>query len=213
MKIIFATANEGKLREAREILGPGFQVISPADLGITEDVEETGSTLEENSALKADFIHGQTGMDCFADDTGLEVDALDGAPGVRTARFAADALQQASSWPGAASVKGDHDFDANVDRLLYELSIRPDKPRTARFKTCVTLILGGKHYRFEGVMEGSIALSRAGCGGFGYDPVFIADAHPECTTAELGEIGKNEISHRGKALRAMAGFLKENGQK
>lgn len=211
MKIIFATANKGKLREAQEILGPDFQVVSPAELGITDDIQETGTTLRENSTLKADYIFERTRLNCFADDTGLEVDALDGAPGVRTARFAADALAQGSLWPDAGKVKGDHDFAANVDRLLYELSIRPDKPRTARFRTCITLILDGKHYWFDGLMEGRIANEKAGCEGFGYDPVFVADAHPEHTVAELGEEGKNEISHRGKALRAMVEFLKDNG--
>lgn len=202
MKIVFATANKGKLREAAEILGPGFEVLSPAELGVSGDVEETGSTLEENSMIKARFIHEACGLDCFADDTGLEVDALGGAPGIYSARYAG---------PG-------HDSEANMAKLLSELAkLGPDVDRKARFRTVVTLILGGDVHRFEGTLEGRIAFSRSGCGGFGYDPVFIPDAaeleaagiHATAgtTLAELSEEEKNAISHRGKAVRAMAAFL------
>lgn len=192
MKIIFATGNKGKLREAQEILGEGFELVTPADLGITEDIEETGSTLRENSLIKARYLYERTGLDCFADDTGLEVDALDGAPGVYTARYAGDG----------------HDFQANMDKLLHELSLLPDKPRTARFHSVVTLIKDGSEHFFDGVMEGSIADRKAGCGGFGYDPVFISELYPDRTLAELPEQTKNDISHRGKALRSMAAWLR-----
>ena len=194
MKIIFATANKGKLREAAEILGEGFELLSPASLGITDDIEETGDTLRDNSLIKADFIHARTGMDCFADDTGLEVDALGGAPGVHSARYATEG----------------HDFEANIDKLLSEMAKHPGEPRTARFRSVVTLVYGGQTHFFEGTLEGSIALARRGANGFGYDPVFIPDCFPDRTVAELDDETKNAISHRGKALREMAEWLKAN---
>lgn len=192
MKLVFASGNPGKLREAAEILGSGIQLLSPAQLGITEDIPETGSTLTENSLQKAEYLFQRTGQACFADDTGLEVDALDGAPGVETARYAGPARNPSD----------------NMDKLLRELALRgPDAPRTARFRTAVTLILAdGSRHVFQGVMEGSIATERHGAGGFGYDPVFIPEGR-NCTAAELSEEEKNAISHRGKALRAMAQFL------
>lgn len=192
MKLVFATGNKGKLREASEILGSQFDLLSSAEAGVTEDVEETGATLEENSIIKAEFIYQRTGLDCFADDTGLEVDALGGAPGVFTARYAGEGCC----------------FDDNMNKLLAELAkLGPSVSRKARFRSVVTLIIGGEKHFFEGVMEGRIALQKAGCGGFGYDPVFIADAYPDRTVAELPEDVKNAISHRGQALRAMAEWL------
>lgn len=195
MKIIFATGNKGKLREAAEILGEGFELVTPADLGITEDIEETGETLKENSIIKAEYLYNRTSMNCFADDTGLEVDALGGAPGVHSARYATDG----------------HDFEANIDKLLAELSKHPGESRTARFKSVVTLIIDGEKHFFEGTIEGRIAEQRSGSRGFGYDPVFIADDYPEQTFAEVPEEAKNAVSHRGRSLRAMAAWLKENG--
>jgi XTP/dITP diphosphohydrolase len=200
MRIIFATANPGKLREAAEVLGPDYEVVSPASLGITEDIPETGSTLQENSLQKAQYLFERTGLPCFADDTGLGVDALGGAPGVYTARYAG----------------GDgHDFEANMDKLLHELEGCTD--RRARFRSVVTLMLDGQTHVFEGVLEGRIATAKAGCGGFGYDPVFIPDELPGAisntsvlTLAEITEEEKNAISHRGKALRAMAAWLQEH---
>jgi XTP/dITP diphosphohydrolase len=194
MKIIFATGNKGKLREAAEILGEGFTLLSPADMGITEDIEETGDTLQENSVIKADYIHARTGMDCFADDTGLEVDVLGGAPGVHSARYATEG----------------HDFDANIDKLLAELEKHQGEPRTARFRSVITLIFKGEYHFFEGTLEGIIAPARRGDKGFGYDPVFIPEEFPDNTVGELDEETKNAISHRGKALRAMAEWLREN---
>lgn len=194
MKIIFATGNKGKLREAAEILGEGFELVTPADLGITEDIEETGETLEENSIIKAEYVYSRTGLNCFADDTGLEVDALGGAPGVHSARYATEG----------------HDFNANIDKLLSELSKHPGEPRTARFRCVVTLIIDGEKHFFVGCVNGRIAEEREGSQGFGYDPVFIPDQYPEHTMAYLGEDVKNEISHRGQSLRAMAAWLKEN---
>lgn len=207
MTIIFATGNPHKLREASEILGEGFHLVTPADKGIREDIPETGSTLKDNSLQKAQYIFDHTGgADCFADDTGLEVDVLGGAPGVYSARYAGESK----------------DFNANSDKLLREMARKEFEAsvargfgirsahtdRKARFRTVVTLILGGEKHFFEGVMEGRIAYGRTGSGGFGYDPVFIADDYPDVSVAELTEEQKNAISHRGKALAAMAEFLK-----
>ena len=208
MKIVFATGNVGKLREASEILGEGFELVSLADVGILEDIPETGNTLRANSLQKAQYLYEKLGCNCFADDTGLEVDALGGAPGVYTARYAGD----------------DKDFNKNMDKVLYELSVIESeghtarafglktKPvsRRARFKSVVTLMIDGKPHMFEGALEGTIAREKSGNGGFGYDPIFIADEYPGMTLADITEEQKNEISHRGKALRAMAKWLKEN---
>ena len=195
MRILFATANPGKLREAAEVLGPDYEVVSPASMGITEDIPETGSTLLENSLQKAKYLFGRTGLPCFADDTGLEVDALGGAPGIYSARYAG---------PG-------HDSQANMDKLLKELEqlISVPDDRRARFRTVVTLILAdGEPHFFEGVCEGAIAREKHGTGGFGYDPVFLPDAYPGRTLAEVSEEEKNAVSHRGRALRTMADWLK-----
>lgn len=207
MKIVFATGNRGKLREAGEILGDGFTLVTPADMGITEDIPETGNTLEENSLQKAQYLYEKTGCNCFADDTGLEVEILGGAPGVYTARYAG----------------GDgHDFEANMDKLLSEmrrlhgeasearaLGIKTKHAtRRAQFRSVVTLIIDGQVHQFEGILKGEIALTKAGCGGFGYDPVFIADEYSDRTLAEISEEQKNAISHRGQALRKMAAYLK-----
>lgn len=205
MKIVFATGNMGKLREASEILGEGFELVTPADYGITEDIPETGNTLLANSLQKAQYLYDKCGCDCFADDTGLEVDALGGAPGVYTARYAGEGK----------------DFNANMDKVLYELRVRETESkiaagmglsmkkftRRARFKSVITLMIDGKPHFFEGTLEGVIAYGKSGNGGFGYDPIFIADEYPEQTLADITEEQKNEISHRGKALRAMAAWL------
>ena len=189
-KIVFATGNSGKLREASEILGEGFQLVPLTEIGITEDIPETGDTLRENSLQKAQYVFDHCGCDCFADDTGLEVDALGGAPGVYTARYAGD----------------DKDFNKNMDKVLYELS-RVGGSRRARFKSVITLFIDGEPHFFEGTLEGEIACEKSGNGGFGYDPIFIADEFPGLTLADISEEQKNDISHRGKALRAMAQWL------
>ena len=202
MKIVFATGNGGKLREASEILGKGFELVTLAEAGIKEEIPETGKTLRANSILKADHVWNKCGETCFADDTGLEVDALGGAPGVHTARYAGE----------------DKDFNKNMDKLLYELAVLETEAsmaaaaglkvkkisRRARFKSVVTLIIGGERHIFEGVLEGTIARTKSGNGGFGYDPIFIPDEFPGQTLADITEEQKNSISHRGKALRAMA---------
>ena len=205
MKIVFATGNPGKLREASEILGEGFELVTPAEAGISEDIPETGDTLRANSLQKAQYIYEKTGLDCFADDTGLEVEILSGAPGVHTARYGGPQKNPAD----------------NIARLLREMACRereasvareygfntPHATRRARFRTSVTLIIGGEKHFFDGIMEGKIAYTKAGKGGFGYDPVFIPDGY-DVTAAEITEEQKNAISHRGKALRAMADYLK-----
>ena len=206
MKLIFATGNRGKLREAAEILGEGFELVTPEEVGITEDIPETGTTIRANSLQKAQFIFERTGLNCFADDTGLEVDILGGAPGVETARYAGP----------------ERDPKANMAKLLNEMARREKEAamartngistakanRQARFRTCVTLVVNGEHHFFDGVMEGHIAYAPAGRGGFGYDPVFIPEGYGK-TNAQLGEAVKNTISHRGKALRAMADYLRQ----
>ena len=192
MKLTFATGNSGKLREASEILGEGFELASLADVGITEDIPETGDTLRANSIQKAQYLYDRLGCDCFADDTGLEVDALGGAPGVYTARYAGD----------------DKDFNKNMDKVLFELEKLGQVSRRARFKSVVTLMIGGEMHIFEGCLEGNISHEKSGNGGFGYDPIFIADEYPGLTLADITEEQKNDISHRGKALRAMAEWLK-----
>lgn len=198
MKLLFATANKNKLREAAEILGDMVQVISPSELNINADVEETGETLQDNSILKARTLYDLSGLDCFADDTGLEVEVLNGAPGVLTARYAA-------CFPGGALP---HDSEANMNRLLEELSEHSTpESRRARFRTVITLIYEGRQYCFEGIVSGTIAQGKAGNGGFGYDPIFIPDGFGGRTMAEISEDEKNAISHRGRALRAMAEFL------
>lgn len=198
MKLLFATANKNKLREAAEILGDMVQVISPSELNINADVEETGETLQDNSILKARTLYDLSGLDCFADDTGLEVEVLNGAPGVLTARYAACFLGGALP----------HDSEANMNRLLKELSkYSAPKSRRARFRTVITLIYEGRQYCFEGIVSGTIAQEKAGNGGFGYDPIFIPDGFGGRTMAEISEDEKNAISHRGRALRAMAEFL------
>ena len=205
MKIVFATGNSGKLREASEILGGGFELVTPAQMGITDDVQETGLTLKANSIIKAEHIWKSCGCSCFADDTGLEVNALNGAPGVYSARYA-----------GVG-----RDFGKNIDKVLSELAVLRAEcsmaeavglkmnrySRRARFRSVITLILDGKELFFEGTLEGSIAYYRSGNGGFGYDPVFMPDEYPGKTLADISEEEKNAISHRGKALRAMAAFL------
>ena len=199
MKLIFATANPGKLREAREILEPhGFEVVSPYDVGLTKaqvDVEETGKTFEENAIIKVQNLWQLTGLPCFADDSGLVVDALGGAPGIYSARYA--------SLDGSGE---DHNFASNIDKLLHNLQSIAD--RRARFVCVVALILPEAGLKtFRGACEGRIAFDPAGCGGFGYDPVFIADAYPDRTLAEVDESAKNAISHRGNALAKMLEYL------
>ena len=189
MKIVFATNNQHKLSEIRDILGSQFEVVSLSEIGCHEDIPETGSTLEENALMKARYIHDNYHISCFADDTGLEVDALNGAPGVYSARYAGG--------------EG-HDSEANMRKLLQELG--NNNNRHARFRTVIALILNDEPVTFEGIVEGEIIKERRGGEGFGYDPIFQPIGYTE-TFAELGADIKNKISHRAHATRKLATFL------
>ena len=198
MEIIFATGNRHKLEEAGRILGPGFTLKCPADYGITEDIPETGNTLKDTALQKATYIFEKTGLPCFSDDTGLFVDALDGAPGVMSARYAGEAKNP----------------EDNMRKLLEQLKDIPAEKdgkrlRTARF-TCVVAFVSKEGPRtFEGSVEGEIAFGRCGAGGFGYDPIFLPEEYGlKQSFAELSAEQKNGISHRGKAMRAFADFIK-----
>ncbi len=187
-RLLFATNNAHKLSEVQAVLGPGFELTTPRECGITEEIPETCNTLEGNASQKAHYLYDRMGMDCFADDTGLEVAALGGAPGVHSARYATDG----------------HDFSANNELLLKNLAGVAD--RRARFRTVVALLLGGEEYRFEGVVEGRIIDHAIGHEGFGYDPLFIPDGFSK-TFAEMTADEKNAVSHRGRAIRKLAAFL------
>ena len=188
-KIVFATNNKHKLDEIREILGARFDVISLKDIGCDVDIPETGDTLEENALMKAEYVKQHFGMDCFADDTGLEVEALNGAPGVHSARYAEGT---------------DHDSNANMEKLLRELG--NNNNRKARFRTVITLLLNGETHQFEGIVNGRIAFEKHGTEGFGYDPIFVPDGYQH-SFAELGMDVKNHISHRARAVARLADFL------
>jgi XTP/dITP diphosphohydrolase len=204
MKLVFATNNIHKVREASEILGKGFDIVTPAQLGITEDIPETGNTLRANSQQKADYIYQRTGLDCFADDSGLEVDILGGAPGVETARYAGPEKNPSANIAKLLQEMARREMEASFAR---ELGIdTPHATRKARFRTCVTLIMGGNKHFFDGAMEWKIGRELYGNGGFGYDPIFIPEGR-DVTAAQLTEDEKNAISHRGNALRAMSAFL------
>ena len=191
-KIIFATNNAHKLSEVQAVLGEEFALVTLRECGIIEDIPETADTLEGNALQKARYVFEKTGADCFADDTGLEVDALNGAPGVHSARYATDG----------------HDFAAN-NRLLLK-NLEGVTERTARFRTVIALILGGKEYTFEGRVEGTIAEEECGAEGFGYDPLFVPSGEI-ITFAQRSAEAKNAISHRGRAVAELVKFLK-NGE-
>lgn len=190
MKLVFATNNRHKLDEIRRIVGDGFEILSLAEIGCHDDIPETADTLEGNALQKARWVHDKYGYDCFADDTGLMVDALDGAPGVYSARFAG---------PGCTP-------DDNIDLLLSRMADVPDDSRTARFSTVIALILNGETHTFGGTVEGTIARSRHGNGGFGYDPIFVP-VETGIAFAEMTADAKNAISHRGRATAALTAWL------
>ena len=189
MKIVFATNNKHKLEEIKDILGKDFEIVSLAEIGCHEDIPETGLTLEENARQKSTYIVEHYNHDCFADDTGLEVDALKGEPGVHSARYAEGT---------------DHDSEANMRKLLSKMSNVKD--RTARFRTVISLIINGVEHQFEGRVEGRIATEKHGKEGFGYDPIFIPEGYNK-SFAELGEEVKNQISHRARAVKKLAEYL------
>ena len=189
MKIVFATNNKHKLEEIKDILGKDFEIVSLAEIGCHEDIPETGLTLEENARQKSTYIVEHYNHDCFADDTGLEVDALKGEPGVHSARYAEGT---------------DHDSEANMRKLLSKMANVKD--RTARFRTVISLIINGVEHQFEGRVEGRIATEKHGTEGFGYDPIFIPEGYNK-SFAELGEEVKNQISHRARAVKKLAEYL------
>jgi len=187
-KLVFATNNIHKLSEVKDIVAGGIQIVNLADIGCAEEIPETADTLEGNAFLKARYVSEKYGYDCFADDTGLEVEVLDGAPGVYSARYAGPA----------------HDSQANIQKLLRALDGKTN--RKARFRTVIALILDDTEYLFEGIINGHITESPRGVNGFGYDPVFVPDHYGQ-TFAELGDVIKNTISHRAKAAHQLADFL------
>ena len=188
MKIVFATNNAHKLSEVKAVLGEGFELVTLKEVGIVEDIPETGETLDENASIKARYVYERTGLDCFADDTGLEVEALNGAPGVRSARYATDG----------------HDFAANNRKLLSKLEGVTN--RKARFRTVISLIRSGVERHVEGIVNGHIATKESGCEGFGYDPLFIPEGK-SVTFAEMTAEEKNSISHRGRAVAELVKVL------
>ena len=188
-KLVFATNNAHKLEEIRAILGDKVEILSLNDIDCHADIPETADTLQGNAALKAQYIYENYGLDCFADDTGLEVEALNGAPGIYSARYAGG--------------EG-HDTEANMKKLLSEMQDKDN--RKARFRTVICLIEGGKERFFEGIVNGSIIRERKGGSGFGYDPVFMPDGYSE-TFAEMGNDEKNKISHRARAVQKLCVYL------
>ncbi|WP_308501276.1 RdgB/HAM1 family non-canonical purine NTP pyrophosphatase [uncultured Alistipes sp.] len=188
MKIIFATNNAHKLSEVQAVLGDGFTLVTPRECGVTEEIPEEQETLEGNASQKSHYLYDRTHQNCFADDTGLEVEALGGAPGVHSARYATDG----------------HDFAAN-NRLLLK-NMEGVENRRARFRTVISLILNGEEHLFEGVVEGRILDHESGHEGFGFDPLFVPDGS-ERTFAEMSAEEKNAISHRGRAVRKLAAYL------
>jgi len=186
--LLFASNNLHKLREVQEIIGSGLQVLSLNDIRLTVDIPESQETIEDNARQKARFISEKTGMNCFADDTGLEINALDSRPGVYSARYAGEGCT----------------FDDNIRKVLTELS--DNENRKACFRCAVCLIIDGEEHMFEGRTDGVIIHEKRGSAGFGYDPVFIPDGHTQ-TFAEMPPYLKNGISHRGRAISKMIRFL------
>ena len=188
MQLIFATHNKNKLKEVRSLIPSTIELLSLDDINLLEEIEETATTIEGNALLKAQTIYRQTGINCFADDSGLLVDALNGAPGVYSARYA-----------------GEHKSDSdNLEKLLKELSNKED--RNAHFKTVMALIINGQEYLFEGIINGTITKEKSGVNGFGYDPIFLPNGYTE-TFAEMSSDIKNVISHRAQAMKQLLEFM------
>ena len=228
MKIVFATNNQHKLEEVRQILGDSVEVLSLNDIGCDVDIPETGTTLKENALQKAQYVYDHYHIDCFADDTGLEVDALGGAPGVFSARYASlediEPMSPMSPMSPISPIRPirpmspmrpkspkSHDSEANMERLLRELG--ENNNRRARFRTVIALIQKVGNLNcverinfFEGIVEGEITRERSGVGGFGYDPIFRPDGYDK-TFAELGNEIKNQISHRARATAKLCAYL------
>ena len=188
-KLVVATNNAHKLEEISAILGDEMELLSLKDIGCEADIPETADTLEGNARQKARYIYENYQLDCFADDTGLEVEALDGAPGVFSARYAGNG----------------HDSEANMQKLLRELEGKQN--RKAQFRTVICLMMGGEEYLFEGIVKGEIIEEKRGSAGFGYDPIFVPEGFDK-TFAELGNEVKNTVSHRALAVEKLCRFLK-----
>ena len=191
MKLVFATNNRHKLQEVRDIVGDRVEVLSLADIDCHDDIPETADTLQGNALIKARHIYEKYGLDCFADDTGLEVEALGGAPGVYSARYAGE----------------DCDSEANMRKLLENLTGKSN--RSAQFRTVIALIINGEEILFNGIVKGTIATEKKGDSGFGYDPVFIPEGHSD-SFAQMGSEMKNSMSHRFRATQQLGDYLKEN---
>lgn len=187
-KLVFATNNAHKLEEIASILGDKIELLSLKDIHCQADIPETSDTLEGNAIQKAEYIHQHYGMDCFADDTGLEVEALNGAPGIYSARYAGEG----------------HDSEANMKKLLENMQDKEN--RKAQFRTAICLIMDGETHLFEGIVKGEIIKEKKGGAGFGYDPIFVPEGY-DLTFAELGNDIKNTISHRAKAVEKLCNFL------
>ncbi len=189
MKLVFATNNPHKIQEVKEVLGGSFEILGLKDIQCTEELPETHDTIRENAQEKARFVYEKYGVDCFSEDSGLEIDALQGEPGVHTAHYA-----------------GSRDADANMQLVLDKMAGHTN--RSARFRTVIALILHGREYLFEGVVEGSILEKKRGTGGFGYDPIFMPLGY-EHSFAEMPSEIKSQMSHRAKATQELMAFLKE----
>ncbi len=194
-QIVFATNNQHKLKEIRSLIRQKIEILSLSDIGFTESIPEEQPTIEGNSSQKAFYLYQKTGFNCFADDTGLEVEALEGEPGVYSARFAA-LKKNKPEWAGKS--------DKNIDVLLDLM--RNESNRKARFKTVITLIKNGIPFSFEGIIKGQIITERSGKEGFGYDPIFIPEGY-KVTFAEMNTEEKNKISHRGIAMQKLVSHL------
>ena len=190
MKLVFASNNKNKIQEIQALVSNSIQILSLEEIGCTEDIPETADTIEGNAILKANYVTEKYGYDCFADDTGLEVEALNGAPGVYSARYAGE----------------QKDANDNMDKLLDELKDKSN--RKANFKTVIALNLNGKQNLFTGIINGKIIEEKIGTNGFGYDPIFVADGY-EKTFAELTMEEKSTISHRGIAVKELILFLQK----
>ncbi len=190
-KLVFATNNAHKLEEIRQIIGDKFEILSLTDIGCNDDIPETAPNIEGNALMKARYVKEHYGLDCFSDDTGLEIDALDGRPGVHSARYG-----------GVA-----HDSERNIDRVLSELADVPAAERTARFRTAIVLLQGDDVHTFEGKVEGHILTERHGTGGFGYDSIFCPVEGDGRTFAQMSGEEKNAISHRGRATAQLVAYL------
>ena len=191
MRLVFATNNKHKLQEVRDILGSGVEVLSLNDIGCNDDIPETADTLQGNALIKARHIYNRYNISCFADDTGLEVEALGGAPGVLSARYAGDG----------------HDSEANMQKLLQNLT--GESNRNAQFRTVIALIIDGEEILFDGIVKGVITDKKMGDSGFGYDPIFIPEGYNE-SFAQMSSEEKNSISHRYRATKKLNDYLKDN---